>query len=64
MRNRRLATSTRLLELGADVMRCNDQGVSVRKDVLVHMDLVQQEMIKRKLVELAQQVAAACLIYL
>jgi hypothetical protein len=45
-------------------MRCNDQGVSVRKDVLVHMDLVQQEMIKRKLVELAQQVAAGCLIYL
>ena len=57
VRNRRLATSTRLLELGADVSRCNDNGVTVRKDVVMYMDLLQQECIKRKLVELAQQPA-------
>ena len=55
VRNRRLGTSTRLLELGADVLRSNDEGVTVGKDVVVYMDLLQQECIKRKLVELAQQ---------
>ena len=52
VRNRRLGTSTRLLELGADVGRSNDEGVTVGKDVLMYMDLLQQECIKRKLVEL------------
>lgn len=59
VRNRRLGTSTRLLELGADVGRSNDEGVTVRKDVLVYMDLLQQECIKRKLVELVCCVNAA-----
>eukprot|EP00277_Geminigera_cryophila_P000200 CAMPEP_0179425986 /NCGR_PEP_ID=MMETSP0799-20121207/12478_1 /TAXON_ID=46947 /ORGANISM="Geminigera cryophila, Strain CCMP2564" /LENGTH=462 /DNA_ID=CAMNT_0021200669 /DNA_START=48 /DNA_END=1433 /DNA_ORIENTATION=+ len=52
VRNRRLGTSTRLLELGADVMRSNDSAVTVRKDVLMYMDVLQQECIQRKLEEL------------
>ena len=56
VRNRRLGASTRLLELGADMMRSNDKGVTARMDLMTYMDLVQQEKIKRKLIELAQQV--------
>ena len=55
VRNRRLQASTRLLELGGDVTRSNDKGITVRKDVLMYMDLLEQECVKRKVVELAQQ---------
>jgi len=59
VRNRRLSASTRLLELGADLMRSNDKGVTARMDLMTYMDLVQQEQIKRKLIELSQQARAA-----
>eukprot|EP00960_Hanusia_phi_P050820 760444-Hanusia_phi.AAC.7 len=55
VRNRRLHTSTVLLELGADVMRSNRFGVTACKEMLTYMDNMQQECLEKKILEISNQ---------
>ena len=55
VRNRRLHTSTVLLELGADVMKSNRFGVTACKEMLTYMDNMQQECLEKKILEISNQ---------
>jgi len=52
VRNRRLHTSTRLVELGADVQLRNDAGLTVHSNIIAFLDELQQECIFRKVDEM------------
>mmetsp|Transcript_29815 Transcript_29815/g.71667 ORF Transcript_29815/g.71667 Transcript_29815/m.71667 type:complete len:768 (-) Transcript_29815:268-2571(-) len=51
VRNQRMSTTKRLVELGADVARSNDSGVTVDMDLMCFFDAKQQESVARKLRE-------------